>query len=153
MLAELSQRGWLASLAAVGHRVVHGGERFTCSTVVTPDVIGDIEACSALAPLHNPAAMLGIRIALERLATIPHVAVFDTAFHQTMKPEAYLYALPMSLYREQGVRRYGFHGTSHRFVAREAVPLLGLDPDRPRPGHRAPWQRRLRHRGAGRMQR
>ncbi len=129
VLAELSQRGWLASLSAVGHRVVHGGERFTCSTVVTPDVIRDIEACSVLAPLHNPAAMLGIRIALERLATIPHVAVFDTAFHQTIMPEAFLYALPMSLYREQGVRRYGFHGTSHRFVARETVALLDLDPN------------------------
>jgi acetate kinase len=128
VLAELSHRGWLGTLAAVGHRVVHGGERFTKSTLVTPEVIGDIEACSALAPLHNPAAVLGIRVALGRLPNIPHVAVFDTAFHQTLKPEAYLYALPMSLYREQRVRRYGFHGTSHRFVAREAVTLLGLDP-------------------------
>ena len=128
VLAELSHRGWLGTLAAVGHRVVHGGERFTESTLITPEVISDIEACSALAPLHNPAAVLGIRVALGRLSDIPHVVVVDTAFHQTMKPEAYLYALPMSLYREQGVRRYGFHGTSHRFVAREAVTLLGLDP-------------------------
>src|SRR5271166_2182140 len=128
VLAELSRRGWLGTLAAVGHRVVHGGERFTESTLITPEVISDIEACSALAPLHNPAAVLGIRVALGRLSDIPHVVVVDTAFHQTMKPEAYLYALPMSLYREQGVRRYGFHGTSHRFVAREAVTLLGLDP-------------------------
>lgn len=128
VLAELSHRGWLGTLAAVGHRVVHGGERFTESTLVTPEVISDIEACSALAPLHNSAAVLGIRVALGRLSDIPHVVVVDTAFHQTMKPEAYLYALPKSLYREQGVRRYGFHGTSHRFVAREAVTLLGLDP-------------------------
>lgn len=128
LLAELSYRGWLGTLAAVGHRVVHGGERFAKSTLVTPDVIDDIEACSTLAPLHNPAAVLGIRVALGRLPSIPHVVVFDTAFHQTIKPEAYLYALPMSLYREQRVRRYGFHGTSHRFVAREAMTLLGLDP-------------------------
>jgi acetate kinase len=127
VLAELSHRGWLGALTAVGHRVVHGGERFTKSTVVTPEVLNDIEACSALAPLHNPPAVLGIRVALGRLSAIPHVVVFDTAFHQTMKPEAYLYALPMSLYREQRVRRYGFHGTSHRFVAQEAVTLLGLD--------------------------
>jgi acetate kinase len=129
VLSELADRGWSGALAGVGHRVVHGGERFTASTLVTPEVISDIEACSALAPLHNPAALLGIRVALERLAAIPHVVVFDTAFHQTLKPEAYLYALPMALYRERGVRRYGFHGTSHRFVARESVGLLGLDPN------------------------
>lgn len=128
VLAELSRRGWFGALLAVGHRVVHGGERFTESTLVTPQVLDDIETCSALAPLHNPAALLGIRVALGRLSGIPHVVVFDTAFHQTMKPEAYLYALPMSLYREQRVRRYGFHGTSHRFVARETLTLLGLDP-------------------------
>jgi acetate kinase len=108
--------------------VVHGGERFTGSVVVTPEVIADIEACSALAPLHNPAALLGLRVALKRLASIPHVAVVDTAFHQTMAPEAFLYALPMSLYRDHAVRRYGFHGTSHRFVAQETVALLDLDP-------------------------
>jgi acetate kinase len=91
-------------------------------------VIEDIEACSPLAPLHNPPSLLGIRIALARLPDIPHAAVLDTAFHQTMPAEAYLYALPMAQYRAWGVRRYGFHGTSHRFVAREAVPALGLDP-------------------------
>jgi acetate kinase len=128
VLSDLSRRGWLPKLAAVGHRVVHGGERFTSSVLITPDVIANIEACSPLAPLHNPPALLGIRLALERLATIPHVAVIDTAFHQTMPPEAYLYALPMPLYRDHAVRRYGFHGTSHRFVAREAVALLHLDP-------------------------
>ncbi len=128
MLAELSRCGWIDQLGAVGHRVVHGGERFVSSVLVTPAVMAGIEACCPLAPLHNPAALLCLRVARERLPAIQHVAVFDTAFHQTMKPEAYLYALPMVLYREQGVRRYGFHGTSHRFVAREAVPLLDLDP-------------------------
>jgi acetate kinase len=128
VLAELSRRGWIDALGAVGHRVVHGGERFTESVLVTQDVIADIEACSPLAPLHNPAAVLGMRVAMSRLANIPHVVVVDTAFHQTMNSEAFLYALPLSLYRDHGVRRYGFHGTSHRFVAREAVSLLNLDP-------------------------
>jgi acetate kinase len=128
VLDALSSRGWLNALLAVGHRVVHGGERFTGSVLVTPDVIADIEACCALAPLHNPPALSGMRAALQRLSGIPHVAVLDTAFHQTMKPEAYLYALPMDLYRTHGIRRYGFHGTSHRFVAQEAVTLLDLDP-------------------------
>ena len=128
LLAELSHHGWLDRLAAVGHRVAHGGEHFTDSTLITPEIIDDIDACSALAPLHNPAAVLGIRMGMARLPNIPHAAVFDTAFHQTLKPEAYLYALPVSLYREQRVRRYGFHGTGYRFVSREAVSLLGLDP-------------------------
>jgi len=128
VLAELAARGWIDQLAAVGHRVVHGGERFTRSVLITPAVIADIEACSPLAPLHNPPALLGIRIALARLPGIPHAAVLDTAFHQTMPPEAYLYAVPMAQYRDWGVRRYGFHGTSHRFVAHEAVAMLGLDP-------------------------
>jgi acetate kinase len=127
VLDALSRRGWGDALAAVGHRVAHGGERFTSSVLVTPEVIASIEALSPLAPLHNPAATLCLREALKWLPAIPHVAVFDTAFHQTMKPEAYLYALPMAMYREHRVRRYGFHGTSHRFVAREAVALLGLD--------------------------
>ncbi len=128
LLAALSHHGWLDRLAAVGHRVAHGGEYFTHSTLITPEIVNDIDACSALAPLHNPAAVLGIRMALTRLPNIPHAAVFDTAFHQTIKPEAYLYALPIALYREQRVRRYGFHGTSYRYVCREAVRLLGLDP-------------------------
>ncbi len=128
VLAELSRRGWVDVLAAVGHRVAHGGERFSASVLITPSVVDAIEACIPLAPLHNPAALLGIRAALTRLPDIPHAAVFDTAFHQTMRPEAYHYALPMDLYRDYGVRRYGFHGTSHRFVAREAVSLLGLHP-------------------------
>jgi acetate kinase len=110
----------------VGHRVVHGGERFSSSVVITPGVLAELEAISPLAPLHNPPAVLGMRVALARLA-VPHVAVLDTAFHQSMPPSAYLYATPMSLYRDYGVRRYGFHGTSHRFVAGEAVEMLELD--------------------------
>jgi acetate kinase len=128
VLDELARRGWLEVLAGVGHRVAHGGERFTSSVLVTPAVLAGIEACSPLAPLHNPAALLCLREALRRLPGVPNVTVFDTAFHQTMKPEAFLYALPIALYREHGVRRYGFHGTSHRYVAQEAVAMLGLDP-------------------------
>jgi acetate kinase len=125
VLEEFTARGLLRTLAAVGHRVVHGGERFASSVLVTTDVLVELEAIGALAPLHNPPAALGMRVALKRLPA-PHV--MDTAFHQTMRPSAYLYALPMSLYRDYGVRRYGFHGTSHRFVAGEAVEMLELDP-------------------------
>lgn len=128
MLAALSERHLLSRLAAVGHRVVHGGERFAQSVPITPEVLADIEACAPLAPLHNPPALRGIRAAMHRLPRVPHVAVMDTAFHQTMPPAAYFYALPMALYRDYGVRRYGFHGTSHRYVAAEAVRMLGLDP-------------------------
>lgn len=128
VLAELTRRQWLPRLAAVGHRVVHGGERFAESVTITPEVLADIEACEQLAPLHNPPALRGIRSAMQLLPHVPHVAVMDTAFHQTMPPAAYFYALPMGLYRQLGVRRYGFHGTSHRYVAAEAVRLLGLDP-------------------------
>jgi acetate kinase len=116
LLEEFAARGWLNVLAAVGHRVVHGGERFPSSVLVTPEILVEIETISPLAPLHNPPAVLGMRVALSRLA-VPHVAVMDTAFHQTMSPSAYLYAVPMSRYRDERVRRYGFHGTSHRFVA------------------------------------
>ena len=128
VVAELTRHGWLEHLSAVGHRVAHGGERFASSVIITPQIIADIESCSHLAPLHNPPALLGIRFALERMPAIPHVAVVDTAFHETMPPAAYLYALPMWVYRDHGVRRYGFHGTSHRFVAQEAVQMLDLDP-------------------------
>ena len=129
LLHELGNRGWLDRLCAVGHRVVHGGERFARSVVITPEVLAGIEACSPLAPLHNPPAVLGIRTALEKLPHIPQVVVPDTAFHQTIPPAAYFYALPMELYRKHHVRRYGFHGTSHRFVAAEAVRMLGLEPN------------------------
>jgi acetate kinase len=127
LLAFVDKRGWLDRIAAVGHRVVHGGERFTRSAEITPEVIGDIEACCVLAPLHNPANLIGIRAALAALPNARQVAVFDTAFHQTMPPEAYLYALPQAYRRAFGVRRYGFHGTSHRFVAQRAIDFLGLD--------------------------
>lgn len=126
---HLDHEGLLDRIAVVGHRIVHGGERFTESVLVTPQVIADIEAVSSLAPLHNPAHLVGLRACLEALPGVPQVTVFDTAFHQTMPKAAYTYAVPQSLYREHGVRRYGFHGTSHRYVAGEAVRLMGLDPN------------------------
>lgn len=129
VLAALDARGWRERLIAVGHRLVHGGERITRSTRVTPAVVEDIAACVPLAPLHNPAALSGLRSAMERLPHVSHVVVPDTAFHQTMPPSAYLYAIPTEFYRDHGVRRYGFHGTSHRFVAGRAVEMLKLDPE------------------------
>ncbi|GGX64007.1 acetate/propionate family kinase [Saccharospirillum salsuginis] len=114
---------------AIGHRVVHGGEAFAESVVITDDVIRGIEHCASLAPLHNPANLLGIQVMQRLYPSVPQVAVFDTAFHQTLAEEAYLYALPIHLYRDHSVRRYGFHGTSHQYVAREAVDRLKLDPD------------------------
>ena len=129
LLSHLEQLGWLGNICAVGHRVVHGGEHFTASALITPAILTDIEACCPLAPLHNPANLQGIRALLEGLPNIPHVAVFDTAFHQTLPQAAYLYALPRRYQRELGVRRYGFHGTSHRFVAGEAQRFLELAPN------------------------
>ncbi len=118
----------IGALSAIGHRVVHGGEAFSGSVVIDEAVIEGIERCASLAPLHNPPNLLGIR-AMQRLyPKVPQVAVFDTAFHQTLAPDAYLYPVPIRLYREQGVRRYGFHGTSHQYVAGEAVRRLELDP-------------------------
>ncbi len=119
----------LSGVDAVGHRVVHGAERFTESCRIDEEVVEAIEACVPLAPLHNPPNLVGIRAARERMPDVPHVVVFDTAFHQTLPPEAYLYAVPYELYAEHGVRRYGFHGTSHRYVAREAAKLLGKRPE------------------------
>jgi acetate kinase len=110
---------------AVGHRVVHGGEAFSVSVVLDDDAIERIRACSDLAPLHNPANLLGIELARRRFPTLKHVAVFDTAFHQTLPPKAFLYAVPHALYERHRVRRYGFHGTSHAFVAGEAARLIG----------------------------
>jgi acetate kinase len=129
LLGVLDRHGMLSSVVAVGHRVVHGGERFKGPALVDDDVVAAIEALSPLAPLHNPAHVLGMRTALARMPGIPQVAVFDTSFHQTMPPAAYLYALPTRYYEEMGVRRYGFHGTSHAYVAEEAVRLLNLDPE------------------------
>ena len=114
-----------ANVSAVGHRVVHGGEAFSESVVIDARALGAIEACSELAPLHNPANLRGIAAARARYADVPHVAVFDTAFHQTLPPRAYLYAVPYELYEKHKIRRYGFHGTSHRFVATEAARRLG----------------------------
>lgn len=126
ILEALRSRGLLEQVSSVGHRVVHGGERFRQATRITPEVVAQIEACVPLAPLHNPANLEGIWGAMEAFPGLPHVAVFDTAFHQTMPPHAYRYALPEVLYREHGVRRYGFHGTSHQYVTRRAAELLGI---------------------------
>lgn len=112
-------------LAAVGHRVVHGGEKFTNSVIVNEQILADIDACAHLAPLHNPANILGIKAAQHAFPELPHIAVFDTAFHQTMPKTAYLYPIPYTLYQEHAVRRYGFHGTSHRYVSAKAAEQLG----------------------------
>lgn len=122
------ETGVLASLneiGAVGHRIVHGGEKFASSTVITDEVIKAIEACNDLAPLHNPANLIGIAACKELMADTPMAAVFDTAFHQTMPEEAYLYGIPYEYYEKYKVRRYGFHGTSHSYVSRQAAKLLG----------------------------
>jgi len=128
------ERGVVASrseIVAVGHRVVHGGERFKTSVVIDDDVLDAIEECFSMAPLHNPPNVRGYRAARAVLPDVPHVAVFDTSFHQTMPPEAYIYGLPYALYQRHGIRRYGFHGTSHRFVSRRLADLLGRRPDDP----------------------
>lgn len=114
-----------ASIAAVGHRVVHGGSIFTAPVVIDDEVVAGIEAVSALAPLHNPANLAGIRAARIALPDVPHLAVFDTAFHQTMPAAASTYAIDRAIAAEYGIRRYGFHGTSHEFVAGRAAALLG----------------------------
>ena len=121
----LHSQGEDAGIGAVGHRVVHGGERFSGSVLITPAVIEAVRECSVLAPLHNPANLLGIEVAMRQFPSLPQIGVFDTAFHQTLPPHAYLYPLPYSLYKEHGVRRYGFHGTSHRFVTMQTAKLLG----------------------------
>ncbi len=118
------QSALLNSLIAVGHRVVHGGELFSAPTLIDDSVEKGIEKCIPLAPLHNPAHLLGIRAARRLFAKLPHVAVFDTAFHQTMPAEAFRYALPYDLYNKHAVRRYGMHGTSHFYVADQAAKLL-----------------------------
>lgn len=111
---------------AVGHRVVHGMEKFNKSVLITPEVIEKIKECYTVAPLHNPANMTGIEAVTELLPEAPQVAVFDTAFHQTMPAKAFMYALPYEAYEKYGVRRYGFHGTSHRYVSRRACEFLGV---------------------------
>ena len=115
----------LAEVGAVGHRIVHGGEKFTASTVLTAETIKAIEECSDLAPLHNPANLIGVRACQELMPNVPMVAVFDTAFHQTMPKTAYLYGLPYEYYENYKVRRYGFHGTSHSFVSKRTAEIIG----------------------------
>lgn len=117
----------LSEIGAVGHRVVHGGEKFAKSVVITPEVIEAIKECNDLAPLHNPANLIGISACEKALPGVPMVAVFDTAFHQTMPKKAYTYALPDRYYEDYKVRRYGFHGTSHSFVSNRLIELAGLD--------------------------
>ena len=124
--------GAIASLAevdAVGHRVVHGGEKFTSSALVTDEVLAAIEECNDLAPLHNPANLIGINACKELMPNVPMVTVYDTAFHQTMTEKAYLYGLPYEYYENYKVRRYGFHGTSHSFVSKRTAEFLGMDLD------------------------
>lgn len=122
------QHGVLSSIDqinAVGHRVAHGGEYFKKSALIDKEALEYIRKCSELAPLHNPANIMGIEVMQKMLPNVPQVAVFDTSFHQTMPPEAYLYAIPFKYYEENKIRRYGFHGTSHKFVAPKAANLLG----------------------------
>ena len=125
-----AKTGAIASLAeidAVGHRVVHGGEKFASSTLLTPEVLKVIEECNDLAPLHNPANLIGIDACKELMPNVPMVGVFDTAFHQTMPKKAYLYGLAMEYYDKYKIRRYGFHGTSHSFVSKRTAEFLGMD--------------------------
>jgi len=117
----------IGEIGAVGHRVVHGGEKFTGSVLITPEVIASVERFADLAPLHNPPNLTGIRAAMQEMPGVPQVACFDTAFHATIPEVAYTYALPRQLYEKYGIRRYGFHGTSHRYVARRAAEMLGVD--------------------------
>ncbi|MEI8114439.1 MAG: acetate kinase [Bacteroidia bacterium] len=117
----------LEELNAIGHRVVHGGERFNESVLLTEDVLQEVTKCIDIAPLHNPPNLKGIRAMEELVPGIPQVGVFDTAFHQTMEPKAYMYGIPYDLYKKYGIRRYGFHGTSHRYVTKRACDLLGVD--------------------------
>ncbi|MBR3397256.1 MAG: acetate kinase [Lachnospiraceae bacterium] len=117
----------LKEIEAVGHRVVHGGEKFACSVVINDEVIDMVKECSDLAPLHNPANLIGINVCAELMPGVPNVGVFDTAFHQTMPKKAYIYGLPYEYYEKYGIRRYGFHGTSHSFVSKEMAAFLGLD--------------------------
>ena len=118
----------LDELDAVGHRMVHGGEKFNKSVVLNQEIMEAFEACNDLAPLHNPANIKGVNAVKALLPEIPQVGVFDTAFHQTMPDYAFMYALPYELYQKYGVRRYGFHGTSHRYVSQRVCEYLNIDP-------------------------
>ena len=116
-------------IGAVGHRMVHGGEKFNKSVLLTDEVLKVFEECSDLAPLHNPANLKGVKAVSELMPGLPQVGVFDTAFHQTMPDYAYMYAVPYELYEKYGIRRYGFHGTSHRYVAKRVCDFLGVKPE------------------------
>ncbi|EML5378245.1 propionate kinase [Enterobacter bugandensis] len=126
---ELEKRDLMSSVALIGHRIAHGGDLFSESTLITEEVIEQIRLVSPLAPLHNYANLSGVEAAERLFPGVQQVAVFDTSFHQTMAPQAYLYGLPYRYFEELGVRRYGFHGTSHRYVSAQAHALLGLSPD------------------------
>ena len=126
---ELEKRDLMSSVALIGHRIAHGGDLFSESTLITEEVIEQIRLVSPLAPLHNYANLSGVEAAERLFPGVQQVAVFDTSFHQTMAPQAYLYGLPYRYFEELGVRRYGFHGTSHRYVSVQAHALLGLSPD------------------------
>src|SRR5574344_1168531 len=119
----------LKEIEAVGHRMVHGGEKFNKSVLLTDEVLKVFEDCSDLAPLHNPANLKGVKAVSELMPGLPQVGVFDTAFHQTMPDYAYMYAVPYELYTKYGVRRYGFHGTSHRYVSKRVCEFLGIQPE------------------------
>ncbi len=119
----------LDEVEAIGHRVLHGGSKITQSVIINDEVISVIDECCDLGPLHNPANLMGIRACMELMPGKPNVAVFDTAFHQTMPPKAYRYAIPTKYYEKYAVRKYGFHGTSHSFVSKETIKYLGLDKD------------------------
>ena len=124
---EVGVLSTLEDIEAVGHRCVHGGEEFFCSKLIDDQVIAQIKKCSDIAPLHNPANLLGINAVSEALPSVPQVAVFDTAFHQTMPSYAYMYALPYEYYDKYRIRRYGFHGTSHKYVSAKGAKFTGLD--------------------------
>ena len=117
----------LDEIGAVGHRIVHGGEKFTKSCLITDEVIKEVEECSVFAPLHNPAGLIGVRACQELMPGLPMVAVFDTAFHQTISKEKYIYPIPYEYYEKYHVRKYGFHGTSHQYVANRVAEILGKD--------------------------
>ena len=123
-LSESGQLKDAGELGGIGHRVVHGGEAFREPTLLTPEVLDVIRKQFALAPLHNPPNLLGINVTLEACPNVPQVAVFDTAFHQTIPQHAFLYAIPYEYYEKHGIRRYGFHGTSHHYVAKKAAEYL-----------------------------
>lgn len=122
----------LKEINAVGHRMVHGGEKFNKSVLINDEVLRVFKECIDLAPLHNPANLKGVEAVAELMPGLPQVGVFDTAFHQTMPPKAFMYAIPYELYEKYGIRRYGFHGTSHRYVARRVCDFLGVKPEEQR---------------------